>query len=167
MWPFYSDPTFSPDGQQIAFRGANKKSKREEGFVDEIYLINADGTGLKQLTNYPMSDTTAAWYTYKAGPPRWHPTENFISYSSFQNGKYSLFGISPDGEKQWKLTDNVQGEVYHDWSSDGNWLVIDLSDSSETQYDIGLINWKSKELTVLTDTTYNYQQSPTFVEISK
>jgi len=35
------------------------------------------------------------------------------------------------------------------------------------QYDIGLINWKSKELTILTDTTYNYQQSPTFVEISK
>jgi len=141
----------------------NKKSKRERGVLDEIYIINTDGTGLKQLTTYPKSDTTAPWYAYKAGPPRQHPTEKFISYTSYQNGKYSLFGVSLDGGKQWKLTTHLQAEVYHDWSPDGKWLVTDVSDANESRYDIALINWKTKEMKILTDTTYQYQQSPNFV----
>jgi TolB protein len=161
--PYAVDPTFSPDGKKIAFRGALKKSKREKGFIDEIYVINEDGTDLKKLTEYPKSDSTAQWYSYKAAPPRWHPTENFISYASFQNGKYSLYGVTPDGKKNWKLTDNPQSEVYHNWSPDGNWLVMDLSDTKETKYQIGLMNWKTKELRILTDTIYDYQQSPVFV----
>ena len=161
--PYAHDPLFVNDGTQIAFRGANKKSKREKGFLDEIYIINTDGTGLKQLTTYPKSDTTAPWYAYKAGPPKLHPTENFISYASFQNGKYSLFGVSLNGKKQWKLTSNQQAEVYHDWSPDGKWLVTDISDVSESRYDIALINWETKEMKILTDTTYQYQQSPNFV----
>lgn len=161
--PYAVDPTFSPDGKKIAFRGAHYKSKREKGFIDEIYVINENGTDLKKLTEYPKSDTTAQWYSYKAGPPQWHPTENFISYASFQKGKYSLFGVTPDGKKNWRLTDNPQSEVYHNWSPDGKWLVMDLSDTAETKYQIGLMDWKTKKLKVLTDTIFDYQQSPVFV----
>lgn len=161
--PYSHDPAFINNGEQVAFRGAHKKSKREKGFDDEIYIINSDGTGLKKLTTYPKSDTTAPWYSYKAGPPRQHPTSKFISYTSYQNGKYSLFGVSLDGKKQWKLTTNLQTEVYHDWSPDGKWLVTDISDPNESRYDIALINWETKEMKVLTDTTYQYQQSPNFV----
>lgn len=161
--PYAFDPAFSPDGKTIAFRGANKKSKREEDFDDEIYIINDDGTGLKKLTEYPQSDTTAQWYSYKAGPPQWHPTDHFISYASFQNGKYSLYGVTPDGKKNWKLTDNPYNEVYHSWSPDGNWLVTDLSDTLETKFQIGLMNWKSREMKILTDTSYSFQQAPNFV----
>ena len=161
--PGASDPLFVNDGEQVAFRGGTKKSKRVEGYKEEVYLINVDGTGLNQLTNYPESDTTAPWFAYKAGPPRLHPTENFISYTSYQNGKYSLYGVTLDGQKQWKLTENDLWEVYHDWSPDGKWLVSDMSNPEETHYDIGLINWETKELKVLTDTSYHYQQSPNFV----
>ena len=163
--PYASDPTFSPDGDKIAFIGKNKKSKREPGFKAEIYVVNSDGTGLTQLTSYPESDTTAEWYAYKAGPPKWHPTENFITYQSKQNGKYSLYAVSPDGKKQWKLTENKYEEGWHDWSPDGNWLAIELFDSEQTQFHIGLINWKTKELKILTDTSYKYQQAPVFLEI--
>jgi TolB protein len=71
--------------------------------------------------------------------------------------------VSVDGEKQWKLTSNKQTEVYHDWSPDGKWLVTDISDANELRYDIALINWRTKEIKILTDTTYQYQQSPNFV----
>lgn len=162
---YYHDPAFSPDGSQIAFRGAHFKSKREKEFVDEIYIMNADGSDLKQLTHYPENDTTAMWYAYKAGPPKWHPTENFISYSSFQNGKYSLYGVSTDGKSQWKLTDNSEGEVFHDWSPDGKWLVTDLAVNDEAPFHIGLINWDTKETRVLTDSTFRYHQSPVFVKV--
>jgi TolB protein len=161
--PSSSDPLFVNGGKQVAFRGGTKKSKRIEGYKEEIYLINLDGSRLKKLTNYPESDTTAPWYAYKAGPPHLHPTENFISYASYQNGKYSLYAISLDGKKQWKLTNNELWEVYHEWSPDGNWLVMDVSNPEETHYDIGLLNWKTKEMKILTDTLFHYQQSPNFV----
>jgi TolB protein len=53
--------------------------------------------------------------------------------------------------------------VYHDWSADGNWLVSDLSNAEETQFNIGLMNWNTKALVLLTDSTYHFQQSPNFV----
>ncbi|MEB8347385.1 hypothetical protein OO010_15125 [Flavobacteriaceae bacterium KMM 6898] len=157
------DPIFVNNGTQVVFRGGTKKSKKEEGYKEELYLINEDGSSLTQLTHYPETDVSAPWYAYKAGPPNLHPTENFISYASFQSGKYSLYGVTLDGQKQWKLTDNELWEVYHDWSPDGKWLVTDVSDSEESHYDIALINWATKAMTILTDTTYRFQQSPNFV----
>lgn len=165
--PYASNPTFSPDGNQIAFIGENKKSKKDSDFTAELFVINVDGSNLKQLTNYPESDTTAEWFAYKTGPPRWHPTENFISYQSKQNGKYSLFAVTPDGQNQWKLTENIQEEGWHDWSPDGKWLAIELFDNEQSQFHIGLFNWQTKNLKILTDTTYKYQQAPVFLEIEK
>ena len=161
--PYSNDPVFSPNGNQIAFRGASKKSKREAGFDEAIYLIKADGSGLTRLTHYPEADTTAPWYAYKAGPPQWHPTENFISFQSFQNGKYSLYAVTPDGQKQWKLTNNEMQEGYHEWSPDGNWLAIELFNKDQTQFHIGLMDWQNKTMKILTDTSYVYQQAPVFV----
>lgn len=160
---YSSDPSFSPDGKKIAFVGSNKKSKREPGFKAEIYTVNPDGTDLKQLTSYPDSDTTAEWFAYKAGPPMWHPTENFISYQSKQNGKYSLYAVMSDGSKQWKLTNNSHEEGWHSWSPDGNWLAIELFDEGQSQFHIGLMNWNTKQMNILTDTTYKFQQAPNFV----
>ena len=161
--PNFSDPMFVHDGSQIVFRGGTKKSKRAPGYQEELYLINEDGTGLQQLTHYPVQDTTAPWWGYKAGPPKPHPTEEFISYQSYQNGKYSLYAVSLDGSKQWKLTDNQQEEGWHDWSPDGAWLAVELFDHEQTQFHIGLMNWKTKEMKILTDNTYKYQQAPNFV----
>ncbi len=72
---YFNDPVFSPDGKQIVFRGASKPFKKDTGYIDELYIMNADGSELRQLTQYPADDTTAAWYAYHAGPPRWHPTK--------------------------------------------------------------------------------------------
>jgi len=161
--PSYSDPTFTARGTKVVFRGATKKSKREADYQEEIYLINTDGTDLTQLTTYPQSDTTAPWFAYKAGPPKLHPIENYITYQSFQNGKYSLFGVTLDGSKHWKLTENPEDEGWHEWSPDGKWLAIELYDTDQTQFHIGLMNWDTKQMKILTDTTYQYQQAPNFV----
>lgn len=161
--PTAADPLFVNGGEQVVFRGGTKKYKREAGYEEELYRINLDGTGLTQLTDYPQSDTTAPWYAYKAGPPRLHPTEQFISYGSFQNGKYRLFGVTLDGKKQWPLLDLDDWIVYHDWSPDGKWLVADVSRDRQDQFDIALINWETKALTVLTDSSFRYEQAPVFV----
>lgn len=164
--PYFNDANFSPDGSKIVFRGARKPFKKDPGYRDELFLMNSDGSQLTQLTNYPAKDTTAKWYEYHAGPPMWHPTENFISYQSVQKGKSTLFAILPDGSKQWELfpQDSVQ-RGWHRWSPDGKWLAVEVFNIEETQYHIQLVNWETKETKTLTDTTYKYQQAPLFVEV--
>ncbi len=163
--PYATDPAFSPDGQWIAFRGQTRRSKREAGYEEAVYVSRADGSELTKISNYPVQDTTAEWYAYKAGPPRWHPSGEFITYQSKRNGKYSLYAASPDGSREWKLTENPQSEGWHSWSPDGKWLAIELFDPEETQFHIGLMDWESRNLLILTDTTYKYQQAPVFVEV--
>mgnify|MGYP003859713635 CR=1 FL=1 len=164
---YSTDPVFINGGSQIVFRGAYKKFKKDNGYKDELFVLNVDGTGLKQLTSYPEADTTAKWYSYHAGPPKLHPTENFLSYQSFQKGKSSLYAVTLDGSRNWKLTDNPQSEGWHEWSPDGKWLAIGLFDNDQSQFGIGLMNWETKEIKILTDTTYKYQQAPNFVKKNK
>ena len=161
--PYAMDPLFVNGGSQIVFRGGLTNSKLIEGFNEALYTIDADGKNRRQITHYPETDTTAGKFAYRAGPPKQHPTEKFISYQSKQNGKYSLYAVSLDGRKQWKLTENSEDEGWHEWSPDGKWLAIELFDNAQTQFHIGLMNWETKEMKILTDTTYHYQQSPNFV----
>lgn len=49
-----SSPTWSPDGKKIAF------SSDIDG-NDEIYVMNADGTNIKRLTNHKAKDYYPAW----------------------------------------------------------------------------------------------------------
>lgn len=158
----YRDPAFSPDGKQIVF--SYQKNKRDKSTHEELFLMDADGSGMIQLTHYPEDNPSAKDYGYRAGSARWHPTENFISYISLQDGRHSIFAVSPDGKKQWKLLDNPDSDGWHDWSEDGKWLVFNSSDKAETQYHITLINWQTKEKKQLTDTTYKSQLSPVFIE---
>ena len=161
--PYSGDPLFVNGGKQVVFRGGLTKSKLIDGFNEELYLINMDGTGRRQLTHYPKGDTTAGQFGYHAGTPVEHPTEHFISYQSKQAGKYSLYAVSLDGQKHWKLTDNPQNEGWHSWSPDGRWLAIELFDDEQSQFHIGLMDWRTKEVAILTDTAYQYQQAPVFV----
>lgn len=158
----YRDPCFSPDGKEIVF--SYKKNKRDKSTHEELYIMNDDCSAMRQLTYYPENNPSAKDFGYRAGSARWHPVENFISYVSKQDGRHSIFAISPDGKKQWKLIDNSESEGWHDWSSDGNWLVFNNSDKEESQYHITLMNWKSKVTKQLTDTSYKSQLGPVFVE---
>ncbi len=158
----FIDPVFSPDGSTVAL--SYRKNKRDKSSHEELFLMDLENGELNQLTRYPEDNISAKTYGYKAGAARWHPTENFISYVSRQDGKNSIFAVTPDGTKQWKLIENSGSEGWHDWSEDGNWLVFNSSDIEETQYHITLMNWKTKERFQLTDNNYKSQLGPVFVE---
>lgn len=162
---YHSDPCFSPDGKQIVF--SYKKDRRDRTAFEELYVMNVEGGEMKQITHYPADNPSAKEYGYRAGSARWHPKGNFISYVSLQDGRHSIFAVTPDGQKQWKLIDNAESEGWHDWSPDGEWLVFNASDKAESRYDIVLMNWQTKEKKQLTDSTYKTQQAPVFVEKKK
>lgn len=163
----FSDPAFSPDGKQLVFRHRqNKLNYRKER--SELWIMSMEGGRKRQLTFFPESDTTAEWFVYHAGPPKWHPTEGFISYHSFRDGKYRMFGVKPEGGEPWRLIENTTSmeEDWHSWSQDGKWLVFDMADYSKDLVDIYLMNWETKELKQLTD-SWHYEQAPVFVEVNK
>jgi Tol biopolymer transport system component len=98
---FEFDPSWSPDGTQIAYRS-------DRGDESEIWIMNADGTGQRRLT---------------AGlSPAWSPDGSSIAYASpGHDPNPPLSGLSimnPDGSGQHRVP-NTDGGEYPSWSPDG------------------------------------------------
>ena len=69
----------SPDGSLIAF------SYAEPGMRRDIWVMNADGSGRRQLTNDAIED----WVT----SPAWTPDGNYILYQRGNQGPYYVVGV--------------------------------------------------------------------------
>jgi len=84
---FDAGPTFSPDGQRIAF-----VTHRDGNY--EIYLMNADGTDQQRLTDNPAQDRQ----------PAFSPDGKQIAFASDRTGKFAIFLMNTDGTDQHRLT---------------------------------------------------------------
>ena len=158
----FRDPTFSPDGKKIVY--VYKKSRTDRSEIEELYIMNADGSGARKLTTYPSNDPMGKEPGYKVGPPRWNAKHGFITYQSNQAGKQSIYAVTPDGKKQWKLTESNIDEGWHDWTADGEWLVFDSRDPATGRYDIVLMNYRTRESKNLTAASgMKYHQSRVIV----
>jgi TolB protein len=73
-------PVWSPDGTRIAFQ-SNRDGNAE------IYVMNRDGSGIRRVTNHPMSDTT----------PTWSPSGNQIAFTSDRSGSPQIYVVDVDG----------------------------------------------------------------------
>jgi TolB protein len=73
-------PMFSPDGTRIAFTSTRDGNP-------EIYIVNADGTGLRRITNHPNIDTTVTW----------SPTGTQLAFTSDRGGTPSIWIVGVDG----------------------------------------------------------------------
>lgn len=158
---YFNDPVFVNDGKQIVFR--YKKERRNRNMKTELWIMNVDGTDFRQLTKYPNSDTSAPWHAYHAGPPKWNAAKGFISYQSIRNGKYHLYAVTPDGKKQWQLTNTQMNEGWHDWSSDGKWIVFDCFDDTQSTFDIMIMNIENGEKRFVTKGGWRLEYAPVFI----
>jgi hypothetical protein len=90
------DPVWSPADDRVALVSTEPGN-------DEIFVINADGSGLRRLT-------TNNWEWDKH--PTWSPDGQFILfYSNRDSGRRQLWVMKPDGSEQR----NVSNNVYNDW----------------------------------------------------
>jgi Tol biopolymer transport system component len=95
------DPNWSPDGTKIAFT-------RNSAGNDDIYVMNADGTGQTRLTRIGAND----W------DPYWSPDGTKIAFTIYTNepGEYDIFVINADGTSLTQLTDNPTADFHPSWS---------------------------------------------------
>ena len=115
-------PSWSPDGQRIAF-----DSNREGPFNWEIYVIDADGRNLQRLTNNPDDD---GWADDRY--PSWSPDGQRIAFGARRDGHfenkfavtYEIYVMDADGGNQRRLTENRNNDWYPSWSPDGQRIAF-------------------------------------------
>ncbi len=87
-------------------------SNRDGDF--EIYVMNADGTGAKNLTD------NSAW----DAAPSWSPDGRRIVFQSDRDGDVEIYVMNADGTGAKKLTDNSARDAAPSWSPDGRRIVF-------------------------------------------
>ena len=132
-------PTWSPDGQRIAFQsrrgiyvmdadGSNVTHLTTAGGTpawspdgrriafqrdNEIHVMNADGTG---VTNLGTNVGTAS-------PPAWSPDGRRIAFESHRNGTWGIYVIDADGSNVAHLAASG-GDGTPAWSPDGRRIAF-------------------------------------------
>jgi len=108
-----SDPAFSPDGTRIAFVSGGAL-----GY--DIFVMNADGGGRRQLTNTGSADME----------PTWSPDGTkiaFVSNTFALDGQsdYEIWVMNADGSDQHPITNNSSSETQPAWSPDGSKIAFE------------------------------------------
>jgi Tol biopolymer transport system component len=95
---------WSPDSGALAFETAG-----------DLYVVNRDGSGLRQLTNDPAIDSA----------PDWSPDGSRIAFFSNRDDNFDIYVINADGSGLTNLTETPEDEYQPVWSPDG-WTIAYL-----------------------------------------
>jgi hypothetical protein len=142
-------PAWSPDGSKIAF-------DRNQGdqFAGDIYVINADRSGLKRLTADGSDDSDPAWspngskiafgrngaiYVMNASDgsglialttggydfhPTWSPDGSRIAFASSRLGTNAIYVMAADGTSIRQITSDSLPDYHPWWSPDGQRIAF-------------------------------------------
>ncbi len=165
-------PAWSPDGQRLAFLSNRNSTKLT------LYLVNADGSGLRQVTTYGVPrDYPLAWSpdsreiafvsaskiyvvnsqngilrrltNSESAHPAWSPDGQHITFVSMRDGNAEIYVMDADGSHVQRLTHNIYPDYNPIWSSDGSEITF-LSVQNGGSSEIYAINRDGSSLRRLT-----------------
>jgi len=115
---------------------------------EDIFVINADGTGLAQLTHNPGPEFD----------PMWSPNGSRIVYRDSRRGvnhNDEIYVMNPDGSAQINLSRNPANDWGPAWSPDGKRIAFN-SDRSGGPPQLFVMNADGSGITRLTDREGEY-----------
>jgi TolB protein len=116
---FQGEPAWSPDGQQIAF-----VSLRDG--TSHIYVMNADGTGTKRLTNSAKADDH----------PAWSPDGGRIIFGR----EGALYGVPAGGGPAHRVGRGFGSAADPAWSPDGKLIAFDYREPGFSIRELWVMN---------------------------
>jgi Tol biopolymer transport system component len=134
------DPSWSPDGAQIAFR-----SHRDGD--EEVYLMGADGSNPRNLTSAPGGDYS----------PAWSPDGEWIAFMSDRaGGNPNVWVVRPDGTGLRQVTALPGISEYPSWSPDGSRIAFHCTmgrvlPNGTGDFEVCVVNADGSGLVQLTD----------------
>jgi eukaryotic-like serine/threonine-protein kinase len=122
-------PSFSPDGNQIAFAWSG-----ENGDNDDIYIKLIDAESRIRLTTNPAPDTS----------PAWSPDGRYIAFVRSSNSGSRIFLVPALGGAEQELysVTSAGSEIlpFLSWSPDGKQLAFSEKNSPREPYSIYLLS---------------------------
>ena len=110
------NPAWSPDGERIAFDSERDADLSEETPDSDIYVMNADGSDRRRLTDGGVRN-------YR---PVWSPDGVRIAYTTHEWRYFYIYSINADGSDRQRLT-YTSDDRDPVWSPDG-WSIAFTSD---------------------------------------
>jgi len=112
-------PQYSPDGRWIAFQSSR------QGVNAAIWMANADGTELAQITNIssPFS-----------GTPRWSPDGRWLAFDAVEKGGgWQVWVMEASGSSPQQLTHGPVTNAIPSWSRDGSSIYFESKRSDRAE----------------------------------
>jgi Tol biopolymer transport system component len=114
-------PAWSPDGTKLAFIRRDNGNPFCCPYIApsvDVWIMNADGTGQKNLTNTPPGPSES--------DPAWSPDGSKIAFSRFDDTR-NIYTVNSDGTgDEHQLTDTGYN-LDPNWSPDGSKIVFDAN----------------------------------------
>ncbi len=132
---YYYDPVWSADGKIAFYSNLN-------GNYD-IYLVNKDGTGLKQITSHEATDSS----------PSFTADGKKILFTSKRDGNSEVYSYDRESKKLTRITNTPSNESSPRISSNGEWIVFESR--ADGHRDVFIARADGTEVTNLTNQEAN------------
>jgi TolB protein len=130
------EPFFSPDGTKIVYETI-------VAGVEQIFVMNADGSSPSQITPDPANHDS----------PAWSPDGRKIAFVSDEGGGSSIFVMNVDGTEPVRMTHDDRRYLHPTWSPDGSKLLFctddDLAPPLKNASDVVSLDVETGRMTTL------------------
>lgn len=127
LWSFgrIGEVAVSPDGSQVAYTLTYYDIEQDRGNA-EIYIMNSDGTEVKQLTHTASSEWGIVW----------RPDGKKLGFCYADESGAQIYEMNPDGTRRTKISNIEEGNIEgFKYSPDGSKIVYVRGIAKKDKFD--------------------------------